>query len=86
VEEASNFFEKEGFQERANAVREARRGTIDPGYLVYTLGKIQILDLREECRAAWGSAFDLRTFHNRLLATGYPPLRISRMILLGRRN
>jgi uncharacterized protein (DUF885 family) len=84
VEQAADFFEKEGFQERANAVREARRGTVDPGYLVYTLGKMQVLDLREECRRAWGAGFDLRNFHNRLLATGYPPLKIARMILLGR--
>jgi uncharacterized protein (DUF885 family) len=53
-------------------------------YLVYTLGKMQILHLREECREAWGSAFSLKAFHHRLLATGYPPVRMARKLMLGR--
>ncbi|HEY3226026.1 MAG TPA: DUF885 domain-containing protein [Planctomycetota bacterium] len=82
VEEAARFFEERGLQERANAEREARRGAADPMYLVYTLGKIEILRLREECRAAWSDAFSLKLFHHRLLATGYPPLKLARKLLL----
>src|SRR6267378_33589 len=41
-ERAVEFFEKEGYQSHANAVRETKRGTRDPTYLVYTLGKLQI--------------------------------------------
>lgn len=84
VEEAAKFFEERGWQERANAQREARRGAADPMYLVYTLGKMQILHLLEECREAWGDAFSLKAFHHRLLATGYPPLKLARRLLLGK--
>ncbi|HKS17304.1 MAG TPA: DUF885 domain-containing protein [Planctomycetota bacterium] len=84
VEDAAKFFEEDGLQEKANALREARRGASDPMYLVYTLGKMQILHLREECRAAWGDAFTLKLFHHRLVATGYPPVKLARSLLLGR--
>ncbi|HEX8129196.1 MAG TPA: DUF885 family protein [Pyrinomonadaceae bacterium] len=77
------FFMREGYMERANAEREARRGTLDPTYLIYTLGKMEILKLREEYRARAGASFRLGEFHDRLLAYGSPPVRILRMALLG---
>ncbi len=77
------FFMREGYMERANAEREARRGTLDPTYLIYTLGKMEILKLREEYRARAGESFRLGEFHDRLLAYGSPPVRILRMALLG---
>ncbi|MDQ1559543.1 MAG: hypothetical protein QOD32_2603 [Pyrinomonadaceae bacterium] len=80
------FFMREGYMERANAEREARRGTLDPTYLVYTLGKMEILKLREEYRARAGASFRLGEFHDRLLAYGSPPVKILRMALLGDAN
>ncbi|HEY9401633.1 MAG TPA: DUF885 family protein [Pyrinomonadaceae bacterium] len=77
------FFMREGYMERANAEREARRGTLDPTYLIYTLGKMEILKLREEYRARAGASFRLGEFHDQLLAYGSPPVRILRMALLG---
>jgi uncharacterized protein (DUF885 family) len=77
------FFMREGYMERANAEREARRGTLDPTYLIYTLGKMEILKLREEYRERTGAAFRLGEFHDRLLAYGSPPVRILRMALVG---
>jgi uncharacterized protein (DUF885 family) len=77
------FFMREGYMERANAEREARRGTLDPTYLVYTLGKMEILKLREEYRARAGASFRLGEFHDRLLSYGSPPVKILRMALLG---
>jgi uncharacterized protein (DUF885 family) len=77
------FFMREGYMERVNAEREARRGTLDPTYLIYTLGKMEILKLREEYRARAGASFRLGEFHDRLLAYGSPPVRILRMALLG---
>lgn len=85
VEEATRFFEERGLQEHANAEREAKRGAADPMYLIYTLGKMQILHLKEECREAWGDDFSLKLFHHRLLATGYPPVRLARRLMLGKR-
>jgi uncharacterized protein (DUF885 family) len=77
------FFVKEGFQPRANAERETKRGTSDPTYLVYTLGKLEILALREEVRKRKGAQFSLREFHDAFLAQGYPPIPIVRRALLG---
>ncbi|HYJ46943.1 MAG TPA: DUF885 domain-containing protein, partial [Pyrinomonadaceae bacterium] len=82
-EEGVQFFMREGYQERVNAEREARRGTLDPTYLVYTLGKMQILKLREEYRARMGASFKLGEFHDRLLSYGMPPLKIIRLAMLG---
>lgn len=82
-EEAVEFFVREGYQARTNAEREARRGTLDPTYLVYTLGKNEILRLREEWRRQLGESFRIGDFHDRLLSYGAPPVRILRMAMLG---
>jgi uncharacterized protein (DUF885 family) len=81
--EAVDFFMREGYQERVNAEREARRGTVDPTYLVYTLGKMEIIKLREDWRARVGPAFNLGQFHDRLLSYGMPPLKLIRQAMLG---
>ncbi|HJU56449.1 MAG TPA: DUF885 family protein, partial [Pyrinomonadaceae bacterium] len=78
-----DFFMREGYQERVNAEREARRGTLDPTYLVYTLGKMQILKLREDYRRREGASFSLGAFHDRLLSYGMPPVKIIRLAMLG---
>jgi hypothetical protein len=82
-EEGVEFFVREGYMERTNAEREARRGTLDPTYLVYTLGKMEIMRLREDYRRQQGDAFRLSEFHDRLLSYGMPPVKILRMALLG---
>jgi len=82
-DEAVDFFMREGYQARANAEREARRGTLDPTYLVYTLGKMQIVRLREEWQRQMGESFRLGDFHDRLLSYGMPPVRLLRMAMLG---
>ena len=81
--EAVEFFVREGYQARTNAEREARRGTLDPTYLVYTLGKMEILKLRDEWRQQLGDSFRLGDFHDRLLSYGMPPVKILRMAMLG---
>jgi uncharacterized protein (DUF885 family) len=73
---------KEGYQERANAEREAKRGTSDPTYLMYTLGKMQILALRDDYRKLKGADFSLKEFHDRFLSLGYPPLKLVRAEML----
>jgi uncharacterized protein (DUF885 family) len=82
-EEGVEFFVREGYMERTNAEREARRGTLDPTYLVYTLGKMEIMRLREDYRRQQGDAFRIGEFHDRLLSYGMPPVKILRMALLG---
>jgi uncharacterized protein (DUF885 family) len=77
------FFVKEGRQVRPVAEKEAKRGTSDPTYLVYTLGKLEILKLREDYKKRKGDAFSLQQFHDAFLSQGFPPIRIVRKELLG---
>jgi uncharacterized protein (DUF885 family) len=82
VKEGADVFEKEGFQEPANAFEEARRGAYNPTYLYYTLGKLQIYKLRDDYRKAKGSDFKLETFHNDFVRQGGIPIKLIRRILL----
>ena len=52
--------------------------TFDPGYFAYTLGKLQILELRAEAKKRLGARFDLRAFHDALLSHGAPPVALVR--------
>jgi uncharacterized protein (DUF885 family) len=83
MEQAIEFFVKEGYQVRPVAEKEAKRGTSDPTYLVYTLGKLQILKLREDYKTMKGAQFTLGGFHDAFLAQGFAPIRIVRRALLG---
>jgi uncharacterized protein (DUF885 family) len=80
--EATRFFADRAHLEPANAEREARRGTADPTYLAYTLGKLMILKLRDDVREARGTEFDLREFHDDFLRAGAPPIPIVRTLLV----
>jgi uncharacterized protein (DUF885 family) len=82
-EQAVRFFEEEAYMTRTNAEREARRGTSDPTYLVYALGKRMLLELREDARAKWGADFTLQRFHDQTVSYGYPPIPILRRMMLG---
>jgi uncharacterized protein (DUF885 family) len=82
-DQAVDFFNKEGYQSKKSASVETKRGTSDPTYLYYTLGKLQIFKLREDVRRKHGSAFSLESFHNAFLKQGYPPIVIVRRALLG---
>ena len=81
-EDATRFFMENAYLDRLPAEREAKRGTWDPGYLNYTLGKLMIKKLRADWRAADPDA-SLRDFHDALLALGAPPLGLARQHLLG---
>jgi uncharacterized protein (DUF885 family) len=78
-----DFFVKEGYQPKTTAERETKRGTADPTYLYYTLGKLEILKLREDYKKLRGSAFTLEEFHNNFLKQGMAPIRIVRKEMLG---
>ena len=82
VDQAARFFEDNCYYEPKPARQEAVRGTFDPEYGFYTLGKLQILKLRHDCETQDGTAFDLQKFHDRLLSRGAPPLRLLRESLL----
>jgi uncharacterized protein (DUF885 family) len=82
-EQGVEFFRKEGYQTHATAEVETKRGTSDPTYLVYTLGKLEILKLREDYRKLRGANFSLLDFHDKFLAQGFPPIKIIRRAMLG---
>ncbi|HEY3703530.1 MAG TPA: DUF885 domain-containing protein [Terracidiphilus sp.] len=82
-DQAVEFFQKEGYQSKETGIVEAKRGTADPTYLYYTLGKLQIMKLREDLKAKQGAAFSLEQFHNEFLKQGFPPIKIVREALLG---
>ena len=79
VEDGAKVFVEKGFQEPANAYEEARRGAYNPTYLYYTLGKIQIQELRDEYRAKKGAS--LKQFHDAFVAQGGLPIALVRKIL-----
>jgi len=83
LEEATQFFIREGHQTPVVAEREAKRGTSDPTYLVYTLGKLEILKLRADYQRKMGDRFRLEQFHNQFMQQGYPPVKVIREKLLG---
>jgi uncharacterized protein (DUF885 family) len=83
LDQARDFFVKEGFQTAAVADVETKRGTSDPTYLVYTLGKLQILKLRDDYRKMRGNDFSLQEFHDRFMEQGGVPLKIIRKAMLG---
>ena len=82
VDEATRFFMDNAYMEELPARREALRGTFDPGYLNYTLGKLMILKLRDDYRREQGAAYTLKGFHDRLLSYGAPPLPLLREVML----
>ena len=82
LDEATRLFVDNALYEETPARAEAERGAFDPGYYSYTLGKLQILRLREDCRRQFGDAFDLRLFHDGLLSRGAPPVELMRGVLL----
>jgi uncharacterized protein (DUF885 family) len=82
VDDATKFFMANCHYEEATARAEAERGTYDPGYGFYTLGKLQILKLREDWRNQEGSDFSLIKFHDELLKHGQPPIRLLREVML----
>jgi uncharacterized protein (DUF885 family) len=78
VAQAQERFEKDCFQDKATAKQQAYRGTFDPGYFAYTLGKIQIRKLKAEAKQALGPKFDEKKFHDALLSHGSPPVPLIR--------
>jgi uncharacterized protein (DUF885 family) len=83
VEQGVRFFRDEAFLEESSARREAERGTFDPGYVVYSAGKLMLLKLRNDWEAAQQGKFSLRTFHDTLLANGALPFKLHRQLMLG---
>jgi len=82
TEQAEDFFVNEGYQARPIAEVETKRGTSDALYLYYTLGKLEIMKLREDVRKQQGAAFSLEKFHDDLMRQGFAPIKVIRKAML----
>jgi hypothetical protein len=82
LEESEQLFREKAFANPGEARQQAARGTYDPGYLNYTLGKLMIRKMREDYCSTRGGPACWKTFHDHLLAMGGPPLPLLRSVLL----
>jgi hypothetical protein len=83
VDESQAMFEEKGFQDFGNASQQAYRGTYDPGYLNYTLGKLMINKLRADWTTGRGGEEAWGEFHDEFLSYGSPPVPLIRKQMLG---
>jgi uncharacterized protein (DUF885 family) len=83
VAEAEELFVKEGYQPRPVARSESKRGTSDPTYGYYTMGKLMILKLRDDYKAKTGPQYSLQSFHDTFIRLGPLPLPLIRKAMLG---
>ena len=83
VEQGVRIFKEESFMEEGGARREAERGTFDPTYLVYSVGKLMLLKLRRDYEEQVGKKFSLRDFHDTLLGNGTATFSVHRHLMLG---
>ena len=82
VDDATKFFMDNWYQGDKPSRQEALRGTFDPGYLFYTIGKLELLKLRADYQKQEGANFSLKKFHDMVLDNGMPPVRLLREKLL----
>lgn len=83
VEASEKMFRELAFRDQGNARQQAARGTFDPGYLNYTLGKLMIRKLRDDWTASRGGRIAWKAFHDNFLSYGAPPIPLIRNAMLG---
>ena len=81
-DQAVDFFVKEGYQSHSIGLVETKRGTSDATYLYYTLGKLEIMKLREDLKKKQGAAFNLQQFHDSFMLQGQAPIKVVRKAML----
>ncbi|MDT8409005.1 MAG: DUF885 domain-containing protein [Wenzhouxiangellaceae bacterium] len=82
VERARRFFIEQGFQDEGNAIQQAARGTYDPAYLNYNMGKLMIMRLRDDWTASRGGRQAWKAFHDEFLSYGGPPIPLVRKAMM----
>ena len=83
VKDCETMFREQGYQDPGNSRQQAARGTYDPAFLNYTMGKLMILKLREDWTASRGGRAAWKAFHDQFLAYGGPPIPLVRAQMLG---
>lgn len=82
VEESEKMFVEQGYADAGNARQQAARGTFDPAYLNYTMGKLMIRKLRDDWTATRGGKQAWLQFHDEFLKYGGPPIPLVRKAML----
>jgi hypothetical protein len=83
VAESERMFQEEGFQDAGTARQQAARGTFDPAYLNYTMGKLMIRKLRDDWTKTRGGKDSWQKFHDEFLQYGGPPIPLVRKAMMG---
>lgn len=83
VEESEKMFRDVALADEGNAKQQAARGTFDPAYLNYTMGKLMIRKLRDDWTASRGGRNAWKEFHDQFLQYGGPPIPLVRRAMLG---
>lgn len=84
VADSKKMFIEEGLQDEGSAEQQANRGTFDPAYLNYTMGKLMIKKLREDWCASRGGRNAWKQFHDAFLSYGGPPIPMVRKAMMGK--
>jgi hypothetical protein len=84
VEESKTMFVEQGMQDAGSAEQQAERGTFDPAYLNYTMGKLMIRKLRDDWCATRGGRSAWKQFHDQFLSYGGPPIPLVRKAMMGK--
>ena len=83
IAQSEQMFKEKAFQDPGNARQQAARGTYDPAYLNYTLGKLMIMQLRQDWTKDHGGRAGWKAFHDQFLSYGGPPIPLVRAQMLG---
>ncbi|GGO89873.1 DUF885 domain-containing protein [Stakelama pacifica] len=83
VAQSREMFEQQCYIDPGNAEQQAARGTYDPAYLNYTLGKLMIRKLRDDWTASRGGRKAWKAFHDQFLSYGGPPIPLVRQQMMG---
>jgi uncharacterized protein (DUF885 family) len=83
IADSERVFTERAYQDAGTARQQALRGTFDPGYLNYTLGKLMIRKLRDDWTSTRGGRTAWREFHDKLLSYGGPPVPLVRKAMMG---
>ena len=83
VAQSEQMFKDKAYQDPGNARQQAARGTYDPAYLNYTMGKLMIMQLRQDWTADHGGREGWKAFHDQFLSYGGPPIPLVRGQMLG---